>query len=321
MSLELGTTGLQMLADALRDGVVLFGADERARFVNAAACRLLGLSAPEILGSGLDAVAARLVSGPEARARLRAGESIRCEADRELPVRATWVRLAPTRSADAPPSALVLHDASLGVALRRVEDVLLGTATADDPAANDPVRAPRRLLDHPRIARYLAREVRTSRRTGDPVSVAVVAAPARASAEHVGRCLARILRGADRVGRLHVRPDGATAPPAEITAVDPDVDLDPAFHWFLVVFPDTPATGAHAAVLRLRSQLEGEGALAGLRFGTATLHAEADLLSPRDTARDLVERAVAACTAAADDGDAPRAAAHPSTRRHGAAGT
>lgn len=307
MPLELGTTALQILADALRDGVVVFDENERACFANAAAYRLLCTTEADLLGASFERVAGVLVAAEEQRARLRAGESIRCESSSTLqvPVRAAWVRLAAAAPGSPPPSALVLHDASLGVALRRVEDVLLATVPTDEPAANDGGRRRSRLLDHLEIVRYLAREVRTSRRSGDPVSVAVLAVPATASAEHVGGLVARMLRGADRVGRLMPSLTEGIARPTEVTAVAFDVALDPAWHWFLVVLPDTPATGAHAAALRLSAQLAGDGGLEAVRVGTSTLDSGASLPSARETAKELVEAAVAAC-ADATAGDVPR---------------
>ncbi len=247
-------------------------------------------------GASLDALAGRIVAAEDVHARLRAGETIRCDdaPGLRVPVRASWVRLAAEAPGAPPPSALVLHDVSLGVALRRVEDVLLASVASDEPAANGPAPTRRGLLDEAAIARYTAREVRRSRRTGDPLSVALVSVPRAASAEHAGRCLARALRGADRVGRLHPHDHDQAAPPEAVTAVAFDLPLDPAYHWFFVVFPDTPSAGAHAAVMRLRSVLSGEAAVPGVTFGTATLDTAGPAAAANDCARALVARALAA---------------------------
>jgi hypothetical protein len=257
---------------------------------------LLGLSSHNVFVGHLGA-------RPSVLTLLRAGEVVTCDGsdgtgDAFRVQRIHLPRQGPDADPSEAPTALVIRDLRLSNALRRVEDALMRVHVQEGFVRRAPEDTTA-VLGHFEVLRYLSREVRRSRRDGQQLAVVLTAVPRGAALPAVGERLLAGLRGADRVGLLRPGTLGGDAPPTDVTTTSLDFPFEAGCHWFLLVLPCTPTTGAHALVMRLRATLALElPAPVGseLAFGVATLRAcgsqgEGD---PGDTAQEVIERAHAA---------------------------
>jgi hypothetical protein len=299
MTLQLGTMGMQIVCDAIDDGVLIFDESDRVAFCNAAACRHLGVRAPALLGKTSHTVVTRFLQIPRDKATLLfAGETVNCpgaagEVDGfdvkclRLPSQRPGGSVPADRLQETP-TAMVLRDRSRAKQLRAMEDAASGSSGQWGRGA-DPV------LDHRAILQFLSHETRRANRDGEKLSAVLVKAPLGLTYEARDAWISPVLRSTDRLGALAVaRVVGdAGLDPREVTIAALAVPLHPEFSWNLVVLPFAGETGAHAVALRIRARAPAEIARS-VFVGVSSLclrRADWVVADGFDTAESLLERA------------------------------
>lgn len=304
-------TAIEMLADAVDAGVVLFDAHDRVAFVNPAACELLGVPAERVMGlSSHNVFVGFLRARPDELARLRTGEHVAVSAGEHDPQAfdARFVTF-PARAGQgeeagffgqAPPTAIVLSDRRPARRLRRLEDARARLAVLSDGHRE------RHLLRHRQILHSVLREMNRARRDHDPTSVVVVSAARETSDDCFADWLTATLRAPDRAGEL----EDAPPVPAERDLLDA-LDVRLAFglpedrRVGVVLLPGTNETGAHAVALRLTSMARDFGIeSAAVGVGTWRSGAVGEEIPADEAAHRLLARAF-------DDGDIERRAPVP----------
>ena len=295
--LLLGTLDLQIVCDAIDDGVIIFDEQDRATFVNVAACRYLGTRASDVVGMTCHTVVSRVLGiSPDIATMLFVGEAVHCSGptnDRHG-FEVECVRLSsPHGSTDGEiretPHAIILRDRTRSKRLREMEDAA---------APKSPWRGTQVSLMDPRaILQHLSHEARRANRDGEKLSVVLVKVPVEVATESIGRWISPVLRGSDRVGMLHtavsVGEDGLE--PGEVTMAALARPLHPASHWTLLVLPYTGKTGAHAVALRVRARAPADIAR-DVSVGVASLEPRRTQWATGeafDTVEDLLERVCA----------------------------
>ncbi|GEM_PF-3249681 len=299
MRLGNGPTALQMLCDALGDGVLLVDADERIRFASEPACRILASARDTLLGESCEHVLRNVMrTSKTAWLRLQAGESVACDGPDGLRNAFVIVRIhfpedavAKTVSEGAIAMALVIRDQRVAQQLRRFEDVQARTNRTEALRPG--------VLGHRRILRELASETRRSHRDGQPLCVLLMQVPAAVDVQSFCASVSAMLRDTDRLGMLdapddeHDEHDGG-----EVTVAEYLFPLNTGYHFALLVLPCTPQTGGHALAMRVRAQSKDKSA-PRLAMGVACLRSrsswDGDGRATADTAAALLERAFRAC--------------------------
>ena len=303
-------TALQILCDALGDGVLLVDENSNIDFVNEAASRLLEVGEAQLLGQGCEEIMkAQLGLSASAIARLRSGELVPALGpDGPATLRLQRVVLPPSgawpssRSREVP-SAIIIRDVRAGVALRKTEKALSRLHAHESGVASASATA---LQGHDTIIRGLQREVARCHRSGDVLSVLLLQAPAEMEPRRLGRLMIRVLDERWNVGVLDVDEE------VDLRAVRPvnlAVPLDPDFNWLLVVMPGSPTTEAHATVLRMRNHLSAFVDPTSVAVGVATLEPGRAWIGgddPVEGTQTLLERAFLACLAERPPSDEER---------------
>ena len=284
MPLSLEPTSLQILCDAITDGVIMTDGADRVCFVNEAACRLLGTSAEDLMGlSSHNVFLSHLKATPAVLPRLRAGEVVTCGGSGDDP-EALQVQRCALPQVDAHraplseevPTAILVRDRRPAQRLRELEDVMVGRPALRLRSNGHPP-----CYGHTEIMRALEREVARAHRDGEPLSIVVVQCALDANKADLAELLSSTLRGSDHAG---VMQTGSGA-----------VQLDPYAQWGMVVLPAVGEAGARAVEIRLRALAAGLD-VGEARFGTATLRQQSAgwLEKHREGAGGLLARALTA---------------------------
>lgn len=285
MSYVIPNSALEILCDGLSDGVVVFR-HHRVTLANDGACELLAASRSCLIGQEIEQIFGRVGLPTPWLMRLRSGDPVTTVPSdgREAALRLRWMNLP----ADGELAALVIQDMRLGRALRRSEDELARVLPSlpEFGVAQAPL-VPNSILG------YLSREVRRCHLDFEELSVLIGAAGDATRAAAISACIARQLRGADRVGAC----DPLERPPAlegGVTIVNFPAIAMPLEH-VMVVLPCTSAGGRDAVAMRLGGAVAAAGHHP-FPMGVATLQVRTALRRPGDRPRDggsaLLERAL-----------------------------
>ncbi len=298
MALELGTMGLQIVCDAIDDGVLIFDESDRVVFCNAAACRYLGVRSRVLIGKSSHTIITRFLDiNRDDATLLFAGETVSCPGTTDevdgcdvkclrLPSQRQTERSVVDRLQETP-TAMILRDRTRAKQLRAMEDAASGSSGRWGSAAD-------LVLDHRAILQFLSHETRRANRDGEKLSAVLVKAPLGLTYETRDAWISPVLRSTDRVGALAVAREIGRAglDPGEVTIAALAVPLHPEFSWSLVVLPYAGETGAHAVALRIRARAPAEIARSVfVGVGTLSLRRSDWAGSERfDTAETLLER-------------------------------
>lgn len=291
--------GLQIVCDAIDDGVLIFDEQDRVTFCNAAASRCLGVRASSLIGKSCHTIVTHFLQiAPDDTTLLFVGETVNCpgttdEADGfevqclRLPLQRP-VEVSPVGRLQETPTAMILRDRTRAKRLREMEDEVTRSSSRWGVQSGE-------ALNHRAILQFLSRETRRANRDGEKLSAILVKAPLPLTYESRDAWISPVLRSSDRLGSLTVaREIGAgDLDPGEVTIAALAVPLHPEFSWNLIVLPYAGETGAHAVALRIRARAPAEIARS-VFVGVSSLSlrrsnwSEADTF---DTAEDLLERA------------------------------
>ncbi|TPV94993.1 MAG: hypothetical protein B7733_12255 [Myxococcales bacterium FL481] len=299
MAQTLDLTALQILCDALQDGVLFFDTSRRVAMANAAAYRLLSASPGSLSGLSAHEVALSHAHVPrEMMPRLRAGESVAATGPDGTPDR-FFVQLV-TLPGGRPGewlSAMVVRDRTLARALRRTEDALRTAPPLRARTADAVGRSPVQVAGPRGFLRDLADEIRRSTRDGEPLGVMVVQVLAGLEQPGLESILSHTLRRGDRAGVVRMESGPLRDPDARaLVQLAPSGAGGPEAGELLafLILPGTTSAGLSAALLRLRTEFVANHATVGC--GGATLRSFALADGPdREDGPALLARAWRAC--------------------------
>ena len=308
--------GLQIVCDAIDDGVLIFDESDRVVFCNAAACRYFGVRSSALIGKSIHTVVTRFLQISSDHATLLfVGETVQCPGitDEVDGFEVKCLRLPSQRPMEQSkvgvlqetPMAMILRDRTRAKRLREMEDAASASSGRWGSEGGG-------VLAHRAILQLLSCETRRANRDGEKLSVVLVKAPLGLTYEARDAWISPVLRSADRVGSLAVAREvgGAGLDPGEVTIAALAVPLHPEFSWSLVVLPYAGETGAHAVALRIRARAPAEIARS-VFVGVSTLSLRrSDWTSAErfDTAESLLERSYRCVLVDEDAREGPSAA-------------